>query len=48
MVARGQYDVADITLRNIERTTQDYDQNKYGAKTRLLALKAEVAKRIPH
>src|SRR5262249_55260649 len=46
MVDRGQYDSADIVLRDLERTTQDYDQNKYGAKTKLLDLKAQVAKRL--
>jgi hypothetical protein len=45
MVWRGQYDTADIALRDLERTTQDYDGNKYGAKTKLLALKAEVGKK---
>ena len=28
MVQRGQFDAADIALRDLERTTQDYDGNK--------------------
>jgi tetratricopeptide (TPR) repeat protein len=46
MVDRGLYDLADVALRNVERTTQDYDGGKYGAKEQLLALKAEIGKRV--
>ena len=44
MLDRGMYDVADITLRDVERNTQDFDGGKYGAREKMLALKAEVAK----
>ncbi|HEX5009952.1 MAG TPA: hypothetical protein VFY71_06085 [Planctomycetota bacterium] len=46
MLDRGMYDVADITLRDVERNTQDFDGGKYGAKARMLALKDELAKHV--
>jgi len=44
MLDRGMYDVADITLRDVERNSQDFDGGKYGAREKMAALKAEVAK----
>jgi hypothetical protein len=46
MLDRGMYDVADITLRDVERNTQDFDGGKYGAKDKMLALKDELAKHV--
>jgi tetratricopeptide (TPR) repeat protein len=46
LVERGQYEAADVALRAVERTTQDFDQGKYGARERLLAAKAEIKKRV--
>jgi tetratricopeptide (TPR) repeat protein len=46
LLERGQYEAADVALRAVERTTQDFDEGKYGARERLLAAKAEIKKRV--
>ncbi len=43
---QGRYDEADIALRELERTTDDYDKGEFGAREKLLALKAEVATKV--
>ena len=46
-VWQGRYEEADIALRDLERNTaDDFDQGKFGAKERLLQLKAEVARKV--
>ncbi len=42
---RGDYDSADVVLRSVERTTQDFDGGKYGYKKLFTDLKAELAKK---
>jgi tetratricopeptide (TPR) repeat protein len=46
LLLRGQYEGADIAMRDVERTTHDFDQGKYGAKPRLLDLKAQIQKKV--
>ncbi len=43
---RGDYDTADVALRGVERTTQDFDEGKYGYKKLFTELKAELAKKV--
>ncbi len=42
LVERGLYVDAKIFLNNIERTTQDYDQGKFGYKEKFLAIRAKL------
>jgi tetratricopeptide (TPR) repeat protein len=43
LVDRGEYKDADIALRSVERTTNDYDGGKYGFKPLFLELKTQLA-----
>ena len=46
LVWLGRYDDADIALRDLERTTDDYDKGEFGAREKLLKLKAEVEAKV--
>ncbi len=46
LVNRGQYEAADVALRSIERNNQDFDEDKHGARKRLLAAKDQIQKRM--
>ncbi len=45
LIEQGAYRDADIAVRSVERTTQDFDQGKFGYKPRFLQLKAELSKK---
>ena len=45
LIERGMYSDADILVRKLERTTDDFDQNKFGYKDKFLAIKKELAKK---
>ncbi|MGH7150783.1 MAG: hypothetical protein ACREIU_08800, partial [Planctomycetota bacterium] len=46
LIEQGAYRDADIAVRSVERTTQDFDQGKFGYKPRFLQLKAELSKKF--
>ncbi|MBI1850776.1 MAG: hypothetical protein HYR85_10570, partial [Planctomycetes bacterium] len=45
LVDRGEYDTATVVIGSVERTTNDYDQGKYGFKALFLEMKAELSKK---
>ncbi len=45
LVDRGDYENAKISLRDVERNSQDFDQGRFGFKSLFLELKAELAKK---
>lgn len=44
---RGLYPDAKLLVEDIERTTNDFDQGKFGYKEKLLKLKEELLKKVP-
>ncbi|HET6201579.1 MAG TPA: hypothetical protein VFI25_02115 [Planctomycetota bacterium] len=46
LLAQGEYKRADVAVRSVERTTEDFDQGKFGYKAKFLQLKSELAKKV--
>src|SRR5262249_30981236 len=46
LVDEGQYKRADILLRDLERTTNDFDENKYGLRDLFKKMKSELAGKV--
>ena len=46
LIERGMYNDADILVRKLERTTDDFDKNKFGYKDKFLAIKKDLAKKV--
>ena len=44
---RGLYPEAKLLVRDVERTTNDFDQGKFGYKEKFLSLKEEIEKKVP-
>jgi tetratricopeptide (TPR) repeat protein len=46
MMDRGQYDMAGLAMRDVERNNNDFDDNKYNLQERFHKLRDEVARKV--
>jgi tetratricopeptide (TPR) repeat protein len=43
----GRYDEADVSMKSLERTNPEFDEERYGLKRQLTQLKTQIALKIP-
>lgn len=46
LTERGEYEIADIALRSLERNWQDFDEGKYGLRDQFVRLREELSKKV--
>jgi tetratricopeptide (TPR) repeat protein len=47
LVDRGRYDVAEVALRSVRRTSNNFDDGRFGYRDRFVALEEDVKKKLP-